>query len=94
MDSINDKRASTSYKIMVSMKQVEHYKRVITQHCVDTCEYCEAKIALEQAIPEWLYNKAWSIAKEIHFMEQILTATGREWHEALDSVKRNTEVLR
>lgn len=52
MDSLNDKRACTSYRIMISVKQVEHYKKVIAQHCVDTNEYCEAKIALERAIPE------------------------------------------
>lgn len=93
MDSLNNKRAYTSHRIMVSVKQVEHYKKVITQHCVDTYEYCEAKIALEQVIPEWLHGKAWSIAKEIHFMEQILTATGHEWHEAFDDVRRNLDML-
>lgn len=94
MDSLNDKRAYTSVRIMISVKQVEHYKEVIAQHCVDTDEYCEAKIALERVIPEWLLAKAWSIAKEIRFMEQILTATGYEWHEALDDVKRNLDMLR
>ena len=93
MDCLKDKRACTSYRIMVSVEQVERYKKVIAQHCVDTTEYCEAKIALERAIPEWLRNKAWSIAKEIRFMEQILTATGHEWHEALDDVRRNLDML-
>ena len=93
MDSLNNKRACASYRTMVSVKQVEHYKKVIAQHCVDTFEYCEAKIALERVIPEWLRNKAWSIAKEIRFMEQILTATGHEWHEALDDIKRNLDML-
>lgn len=46
MDSLKDKRACTSYRIMVSVEQVERYKKVIAQHCVDTEEYCEAKIAL------------------------------------------------
>ena len=50
MDSLNDKRACASYRIMVSVKQVEHYKEVIAQHCVDTFAYCEAKIALELGI--------------------------------------------
>ncbi len=94
MDSLNDKRARTSFKIMVSVKQVEHYKKVIAQHCVDTEEYCEAKIVLERVIPEWLLAKAWSIAKEIRFMEQILTAAGYEWQEALDDVKSNLDTLR
>lgn len=93
MDSLKDKSAGASYRIMVSVKQVEHYKKVIAQNCVDTCEYCEAKIALERVIPEWLRGKAWSIAKEIKFMEQILTATGHEWHEALDDVRRNLDML-
>lgn len=94
MDSLNNKRACTSYRITVSVKQIEHYKKVIAQNDVDTYEYCEAKIALERAIPEWLRGKAWSIAKEIRFMEQILTATGYEWHEALDDVSRNLVMLR
>lgn len=94
MDSLNDKRAYTSYRTMISVKQIEHYKEVIKQDCKDTFEYCEAKIALERAIPEWLRGKAWSIAKEIRFMEQILTATGYEWHEALDDIKRNLDMLR
>ena len=93
MDCLKDKRACTSYRITVSVEQVECYKKVIAQHCVDTEEYCEAKIALERAIPEWLRIKAWSIAKEIKFMEQILTATGHEWHEALDDVRRNLDML-
>ena len=93
MDCLKNKRACASYRIMVSVEQVEHYKKVIAQHCVDTYEYCEAKIALERTIPEWLRGKAWSIAKEIHFMEQILTATGHEWHEALDDVRRNLDML-
>ena len=94
MDSLNDKRACTSFRIMVSVKQVEHYKEVIAQNCVDTEEYCEAKIALERAIPEWLLTKAWSIAKEIRFMEQILTAADHGWQEALDYVKSNLDTLR
>ena len=94
MDSLNSKRARTSLKIMVSVKQIEHYKEVIAQNCVDTEEYCEAKVALERAIPEWLLAKAWSIAKEIRFMEQILTATGYEWQEALNDVKRDLDMLR
>lgn len=93
MGSLKDKRACASYRIMVSVEQVEHYKKVIAQNCKDTNEYCEAKIALERAIPEWLHNKAWSIAKEIKFMEQILTATGNEWHEALDDIRRNLDML-
>lgn len=93
MDSLNNKRACASCRIMVSVEQVEHYKKVITQNCNDTYEYCEAKLALERVIPEWLRNKAWSIAKEIKFMEQILTATGHEWHEALDDVRRNLDML-
>lgn len=93
MDSLNNKRACASCRIMVSVEQVERYKKVIAQHCVDTEEYCEAKIALERVIPEWLRGKAWSIAKEIRFMEQILTATGHEWHEALDDVRRNLDML-
>lgn len=93
MDSLNNKRACTSYRIMISVDQVKRYKEVIKQDCKDTEEYCEAKIALERAIPEWLRGKAWSIAKEIHFMEQILTATGHEWHEALDEVRRNLDML-
>ena len=93
MDSLNNKRACTSYRIMVSVDQVKHYKEVIKQDCKDTYEYCEAKIVLERAIPEWLRSKAWSIAKEIKFMEQILTATGHEWHEALDDVRRNLDML-
>lgn len=94
MDSLNNKRARASYGIMVSVKQVEHYKEVIAQHCVDTLAYCEAKIALEQIIPGWLRSKAWSIAKEIHFMEQILTATGNEGQEALDEVRSSLDMLR
>ena len=93
MDSLNNKRACTSYRITISVDQVEHYKKVITQNCVDTYEYCEAKMALERAIPEWLRTKAWSIAKEIKFMEQILTAMGNEWHEALDEVRRSLDML-
>ena len=93
MGCLKDKRACTSYRIMVSVEQVERYKEVIARHCVDTTEYCDAKIALELAIPEWLRNKAWSIAKEIKFMEQILTATGHEWHEAFDDVRRNLDRL-
>lgn len=93
MDCLKDKRACASYRIMISVEQVEHYKKVIAQNCKDTNEYCEAKIALERIIPEWLSRKAWSIAKEIKFMEQILTATGNEWHEALDDVRRNLDML-
>ena len=93
MDSLKNKRACASYRIMVSVEQVEHYKEVIAQNCVDTYEYCEAKIALERIIPEWLRSKAWSIAKEIRFMEQILTATGHEWNEALDDIRRNLDML-
>ena len=93
MDSLKDKRACTSCRIMVSVDQVKRYKKVITQNDVDTYEYCEAKIALERAIPEWLRTKAWSIAKEIKFMEQILTAMGNEWHEALDEVRRSLDML-
>ena len=93
MDSLNNKRACASYRIEVSVDQVKHYKEVIEQDCKDTYEYCKAKIALERVIPEWLSNKAWSIAKEIKFMEQILTATGHEWHEALDKVRRNLDIL-
>ena len=93
MDSLKDKRVYTSYRTMISVKQVEHYKKVIAQNDVDTYEYCEAKIALERAIPEWLRSKAWSIAKEIKFMEQILTAMGNEWHEALDEVRRSLDML-
>lgn len=93
MDSLKYKRACTSYRITVSVDQVKRYKEVIKQDCKDTNEYCEAKIALERAIPEWLRTKAWSIAKEIKFMEQILTATGYEWHEALDDVRRNLDML-
>lgn len=93
MDSLNNKRACTSYRIMVSVDQVKRYKEVIKQDCKGTEEYCEAKIALERAIPEWLRGKAWSIAKEIKFMEQILTATGHEWHEAFDEVRKNLDML-
>ena len=93
MDSLNNKRACASYRTTVSVKEVEHYKEVIAQHCVDTFAYCEAKIALERVIPEWLRSKARSIAKEIRFMEQILTATGHECQEALDEVKRNLDML-
>ena len=81
MDSLKDKRACTSYRIMVSVDQVKRYKKVIAQNDVDACEYCEAKIALERVIPEWLRIKAWSIAK------------GHEWHEALDDVRRNLNTL-
>ncbi len=91
MGCINNKRACTSYRIMISVEQVKRYKKVIDQDCKGTEEYCEAKIALERAIPEWLARKAWMIAKEIHFMEQILTATGHEWHEALAEVKINLD---
>ena len=91
MGGINNKRACTSYRIMVSVDQVKRYKEVIKQDCKGTDEYCEAKIALERAIPEWLARKAWMIAKEIRFMEQILTATGHEWHEALDDIRRNLD---
>ena len=38
MDCLKDKRACTSYRIMVSVEQVERYKKVIAQHCVDTHE--------------------------------------------------------
>ena len=93
MDSLNNKRACTSYRIAISVDQVKRYKKVIAQNDVDTAEYCEAKIALERAIPEWLRTKAWSIAKEIKFMEQILTAMGNEWHEALDEVRRSLDML-
>ena len=93
MDSLNNKRACTSYRIAISVDQVKRYKKVIAQNDVDTGEYCEAKIALERAIPEWLRAKAWSIAKEIKFMEQILTAMGNEWHEALDEVRRSLDML-
>ena len=93
MDSLKDKRACTSYRITISVDQVKRYKKVIAQNDVDTGEYCEAKIALERAIPEWLRTKAWSIAKEIKFMEQILAATGHEWHEALDEVRRSLDML-
>ena len=93
MDSLNNKRVCTSYRIMISVDQVKRYKKVIAQNDVDAYEYCEAKIALERAIPEWLRTKAWSIAKEIKFMEQILTATGHEWHEALDEVRRSLDML-
>ena len=93
MDSLKDKRACTSCRIEVSVEQVERYKKVIAQDCKDTYEYCKAKIALERVIPEWLRTKAWLIAKEIKFMEQILTATGHEWHEALDDVRRNLDML-
>lgn len=61
MDSLNNKRACTSYRIMVSVDQVKRYKEVIKQDCKGTEEYCEAKIALERAIPEWLRGKAWLI---------------------------------
>lgn len=94
MDSLNNKRARASYGIMVSVKQVERYKEVIKQDCKGTLEYCEAKIALEQVIPEWLRSKAWSIAKEIRFMEQILDATGHEQQEALDEVRMSLDMLR
>ena len=94
MGSLNNKRALASFRITVSVKQIENYKKVIAQNCKDTDEYCEAKIALEQVIPEWLCSKAWSIAKEIRFMEQILTATGYEWHEALDDIKIKLDMLR
>lgn len=93
MDSLNNKRACASYRIEVSVGQVKYYKEVIKQDRKDTYDYCKAKIALERVIPEWLSNKAWSIAKEIKFMEQILTATGHEWHEALDEVRRNLDML-
>lgn len=93
MDSLKNKRACASYRIMISVKQVERYKKVIAQDCAGTEEYCEAKIALERVITEWLSRKAWSIAKEIRFMEQILTAMGYEWHEALDDVRRNLDML-
>ena len=93
MDSLNNKRACTSCRITVSVKQVEHYKKVIAQNDVDAYDYCEAKIALERAIPEWLRTKAWSIAKEIKFMEQILTAMGNEGHEALDEVRTSLDML-
>lgn len=93
MDSLNNKRACTSYRIVISVEQVKRYKKVIAQNDVDAYDYCEAKIALERAIPEWLRTKAWSIAKEIKFMEQILTASGHEWHEALDEVRRNLDML-
>ena len=93
MDSLNNKRACTSYRIMISVDQVKRYKKVIAQNDVDAYEYCEAKIALERAIPEWLRTKAWSIAKEIKFMEQILTATGHEGHEALDEVRISLDML-
>lgn len=43
---------------------------------------------------EWLRGKALSIAKEIRFMEQILTAIGHEWQEALDNVEINLDILR
>ena len=62
MDSLNNKRVCASCRIMVSVDQVEHYKRVIAQNCVDTFEYCEAKVALERVIPEWLSGKVLSIA--------------------------------
>lgn len=94
MDSVSNKRACTSYRITVSVKQVENYKKVIAQNCKDTNEYCEAKIALERAIPEWLRRKAWSIAEEIQFMEQILTATGYKRQEALDDIIRHLDRLR
>ena len=42
MDSLNNKRACASYRVMISVKQVEHYKKVIAQNCNDTYEYCEA----------------------------------------------------
>ena len=93
MDCLKNKRACTSYRIMISVDQVKRYKKVITQNDVDAYEYCEAKIALERAIPEWLRSKAWSIAKEIKFMEQILTAMGNECHEALDEVRRSLDML-
>ena len=93
MGSLEDKRTCISYKIMLSVKQVEHYKKVIAQNCKDTDEYCDAKIAMDLAIPEWLHHKAYTIAKEIRFMEQILTATGHEQYEALDEVRRNLELM-
>lgn len=87
MGSIN-KRVRTSYGVMVSVDDIKRYKDIINRDCSESLEYCEAKIALEHAIPEWLARKAWSIAKEIHFMQQIIEATGHEWY-ALDDINRN-----
>lgn len=84
-----NKRACASYRVEVSVEQVKRYKETIKQDCKGTDEYCEARIALDHAIPEWLHHKAWTIAKEVLFMEQILTATDHEWYEALDAINRN-----
>ena len=47
----------------------------------------------KRACASWLRGKAWSIAEEIKFTEQILTATGHKWHEALDDIRRNLDML-
>lgn len=91
MGNVNNKRVCASYRVTVSVKQVNYYKEVIRQEHKGTNEYCEARIALDHVIPEWLYNRARKLAEEIYFMEQILTATGHEYNEALDNVKRNLD---
>lgn len=87
MGSIN-KRTITSYKIMVSVADVKRYKEVVSRKDMDSMNYCEAVVALEHAIPEWLARKAKSIAKEIQFMQQIFDAIGYK-DSALTSVTRN-----
>lgn len=83
-----NKRTRTSYGIMISVDDIKRYKYIIDRGHSEMLEYCEAKIALEHAIPEWLARKAWLVAKEIHFMQQIIEATGHEWY-ALDDITRN-----
>lgn len=94
MDSLNNKRACTSYRIMISVQQVNHYKDILRQGCSDSIEYCDAKLALERAIPEWVSRKTWSIARELRFVEQILDALGQDSFEALKDVRRQLDFIR
>lgn len=92
MGCLNNKRIVTSCKIMVSVDMVKRYKEVVSRRDVDSVEYCEAVVALEHAIPEWISRKAWQLAKEIQFMQQIIDATGHK-DSALASVNRNLKLL-
>lgn len=85
------KRAMTSYRILVSVDAVRHYHEVIQNDNKGTNEYCEAKIAVEQAVPEYIHRKCWEIAKQIHFLEQITIANKGQWMEVMDDIKRNLE---
>lgn len=86
-----NRRSMTSIRLEVSTESIKRYQDTLKTREPGSNEYCEAKLALEWAIPEWIARQEWKIANDIKFIERISTAINGNWTEVMDNIKKEVK---